>query len=216
MHAAQAKVNGGGATGLAPFELGIGVTTGPVAAALLGSEERWSTPRGRHGQSRPTPPAVGRPGRDRACEATYQALADPPPATALPPALVKGREAPVSAWRWRRRAAAVQHRHRTGTEDDDVMEARGVRKTYEAEGAPVRALRGVDVTMDDRVRGGDGAVGMRQVDPAEPGGRARHAHRGRDRRRRRVAQPTRTRTRWPACAGPTSGSCSNSSICSKA
>ncbi len=29
------------------------------------------------------------------------------------------------------------------------MEARGVRKTYEAEGAPVRALRGIDVTMDD-------------------------------------------------------------------
>src|SRR5580692_7798059 len=30
-----------------------------------------------------------------------------------------------------------------------VMEARGVRKTYEADGAPVRALRGIDVTMDD-------------------------------------------------------------------
>jgi len=30
-----------------------------------------------------------------------------------------------------------------------VMEARGVRKTYEAEGAPVRALRGVDLTMDE-------------------------------------------------------------------
>jgi putative ABC transport system ATP-binding protein len=31
----------------------------------------------------------------------------------------------------------------------DVMEARGVRKTYEADGAPVRALRGIDMTMDD-------------------------------------------------------------------
>jgi len=30
-----------------------------------------------------------------------------------------------------------------------VMEARAVRKTYEAEGAPVRALRGVDLTMDE-------------------------------------------------------------------
>ena len=29
-----------------------------------------------------------------------------------------------------------------------VMEARGLRKTYEAEGAPVRALRGVDMTME--------------------------------------------------------------------
>jgi putative ABC transport system ATP-binding protein len=30
-----------------------------------------------------------------------------------------------------------------------VMEARGVRKTYDAEAAPVRALRGVDLTMDE-------------------------------------------------------------------
>lgn len=30
-----------------------------------------------------------------------------------------------------------------------VMEARGVRKTYETEGAPVRALRGVDLAMND-------------------------------------------------------------------
>jgi putative ABC transport system ATP-binding protein len=29
-----------------------------------------------------------------------------------------------------------------------VLEARGVRKTYESEGAPVRALRGLDLTMD--------------------------------------------------------------------
>src|SRR6202453_2429846 len=29
-----------------------------------------------------------------------------------------------------------------------VMEAKGLRKTYEAEGAPVRALRGVDMTME--------------------------------------------------------------------
>jgi putative ABC transport system ATP-binding protein len=30
---------------------------------------------------------------------------------------------------------------------DDVLTVRGVRKTYEAEGAPVRALRGADLTM---------------------------------------------------------------------
>ena len=29
----------------------------------------------------------------------------------------------------------------------NVMEAHGLRKTYESEGAPVRALRGVDMTM---------------------------------------------------------------------
>jgi putative ABC transport system ATP-binding protein len=31
----------------------------------------------------------------------------------------------------------------------NVIEARGVRKTYESEGTPVRALRGLDMTMDE-------------------------------------------------------------------
>ena len=31
----------------------------------------------------------------------------------------------------------------------DVVEVRGVRKTYESEGVPVRALRGVDMTMGE-------------------------------------------------------------------
>ncbi len=31
----------------------------------------------------------------------------------------------------------------------NVIEAKGVRKTYESEGAPVRALRGLDMTMDE-------------------------------------------------------------------
>lgn len=30
-----------------------------------------------------------------------------------------------------------------------LVEIRGLRKTYEAEGSPVRALRGVDMSMDD-------------------------------------------------------------------
>ena len=34
-----------------------------------------------------------------------------------------------------------------GTGTDNVLEARGLRKTYDAEGAPVRALRGADLTM---------------------------------------------------------------------
>ena len=41
MHRAQAAVNAEWqADGRAPFGLGIGISTGPVAAALLGSEER--------------------------------------------------------------------------------------------------------------------------------------------------------------------------------
>jgi putative ABC transport system ATP-binding protein len=35
----------------------------------------------------------------------------------------------------------------TGGASDDVLVVRGVRKTYEAENAPVRALRGTDLTM---------------------------------------------------------------------
>ena len=54
-----------------------------------------------------------------------------------------------------------------------ALTVRGVRKTFEAENAPVRALRGVDLTVDGgRVRRPDGTVGLRQVDAAEPGGRA--------------------------------------------
>jgi len=39
------------------------------------------------------------PGETVLSQSTYEALVDPPPATALPPALVKGREAPVAAWK---------------------------------------------------------------------------------------------------------------------
>ena len=35
-----------------------------------------------------------------------------------------------------------------GTEDGNVLDVRGLRKTYESEGVPVRALRGVDFTME--------------------------------------------------------------------
>jgi len=101
MHAAQAKVNERWVdTGLAPFELGIGVTTGPAAAALLGSEERLEyTLVGDTVNLAQRLQQWAEPGETVLSEATYQALADPPPAHALPPALVKGREAPVSAWK---------------------------------------------------------------------------------------------------------------------
>ena len=63
-----------------------------------------------------------------------------------------------------------------------VVRVAGVRKTYESEGMPVRALRGVDLTV---ARGEFvammGPSGLRQVDPAQPGRRSRHARRGRSR-----------------------------------
>ena len=54
-----------------------------------------------------------------------------------------------------------------------------MRKTYEAEGAPVRALRGVDMTMTRRVRGHHGSVRMWQVHLVEPRRRSRRADEGR-------------------------------------
>jgi hypothetical protein len=42
----------------------------------------------------------------------------------------------------------------TTTDPGDVLTVRGVRKTYEAEGAPVRALRGADLTSCARATPG--------------------------------------------------------------
>ena len=98
-----------------------------------------------------------------------------------------------------------------------VVETRGLRKTFESEGAPVRALRGVDFTHDaGRVRRGDGAVGLRQVDAAQHRRRARHADRRRRRRSRASRSSARARTSSRSCAGATSASSSSSSTCSRA
>ena len=96
------------------------------------------------------------------------ALAEPVEATLLPEQLVKGRETPVRAWLYRP-AGSPDRPHgldrlggrrpsRTGapmsatTEvSGDVLVVEGVRKTFEAENAPVRALRGANL----RVPAGD-------------------------------------------------------------
>jgi adenylate cyclase len=86
--------------GLPAFGLGIGVSTGPVAAALLGSEERLeytvvgdtvNLAQRLQDQARPA-------GRIVLSEATYAALRAPVDAERLAPLRVKGREAPVSAY----------------------------------------------------------------------------------------------------------------------
>ena len=67
-----------------------------------------------------------------------------------------------------------------------ILTVRGVRKTFEAELAPVRALRGVDLTLAaGPVRRPDGPVGVRQVHLPRRGRRPR-------------AEPTTGRCRWPA------------------
>jgi class 3 adenylate cyclase/DNA-binding NarL/FixJ family response regulator len=86
--------------GLPAFGLGIGVSTGPVAAALLGSEERLeytvvgdtvNLAQRLEDRARPA-------GRIVLSEATYGALRTPVDAQRLAPLRVKGREAPVSAY----------------------------------------------------------------------------------------------------------------------
>lgn len=107
MHAAQAAVNASWrAEGLEPFGLGIGLSTGNVAAALLGSEERLE-----YSVVGDTVNLTQRlqqwadPGETVLSEMTYRSLPKPPECDALEPAIVKGRKAPVAAFRYPRRGA---------------------------------------------------------------------------------------------------------------
>ena len=87
--------------GLEPFGLGIGLSTGEVAAAMLGSEERLEyTVVGDVVNLAQRLQDLARPaGVTVVSGATAAALADPPPLVALPPQTVRGRDAPVVAFR---------------------------------------------------------------------------------------------------------------------
>ena len=102
MHRRQAAVDERWATeGLDAFGLGIGLSTGEVAAAMLGSEERLEyTVVGDIVNLAQRLQDLARPsGTTVLSEATVQALPDPPPVVALPAQAVKGRETPVHAFR---------------------------------------------------------------------------------------------------------------------
>ena len=101
MHRRQSEVNEGwGARGLEPFGLGIGLSTGPVAAALLGSEERVE-----YSLVGDTVNLAQRlqqwaePGQTVLSEGTWAAVGDLPGLEPIEPGQVKGRQAPVRAWR---------------------------------------------------------------------------------------------------------------------
>ena len=83
------------------FLLGIGLSTGKAAAALLGSEERLEyTLVGDTVNLAQRLQEMARPGGQTILsEATWIALTDPPPATPNPPELVKGRATPVTTYR---------------------------------------------------------------------------------------------------------------------
>jgi adenylate cyclase len=102
MHAAQRIVNTEWETeGQAPFGLGIGLSTGPIAAALLGSEERVEyTLVGDAVNLCQRLQQFAEPGQTVLSEPTWAALTTPPDgAEKLEPQLVKGRDTPVVAYR---------------------------------------------------------------------------------------------------------------------
>ena len=101
LHAAQDEVNARWvASGLAPFGLGVGLSTGTVAAALLGSDEHLE-----YSMVGDTVNLTQRlqqwaeAGQTILSDPTYRALPAPPPCEEIPPSLVKGRTTPVGAWR---------------------------------------------------------------------------------------------------------------------
>ncbi len=106
MHEAQAKVNAEWSEhGLEPFGLGIGVSTGPVAAALLGSEERIEySVVGDTVNLTQRLQQWGEPGETVLSEPTFAALPAKPDCDTLEPATVKGRAAPVAAFRFPKRS----------------------------------------------------------------------------------------------------------------
>jgi class 3 adenylate cyclase len=101
MHDAQAVVNQRWGTQRLPaFQLGIGLSTGLVAAAMLGSEERLEYSLvGDAVNLCQRLQQFAKGGETILSEPTYRALDGSVDAQALPPAQVKGRHAPVQAYR---------------------------------------------------------------------------------------------------------------------
>ncbi|MEO8696856.1 MAG: adenylate/guanylate cyclase domain-containing protein [Acidimicrobiales bacterium] len=102
MHDAQDAVNvRWQADGLPPFGLGIGLSTGEVAAALLGSDERVEyTVVGDAVNLTQRLQQFGQPGQTVLSEPTWAALTSRPSKfEQLDPEMVKGRDTPVVAYR---------------------------------------------------------------------------------------------------------------------
>ncbi len=102
MHAAQSELNAQWEPdGLRPFGLGIGVSTGLVAAALLGSEERLEySVVGDTVNLTQRLQQWAEPGETVLSEPTWSAIENTPDADPLEPAMVKGRDTPVGAYRF--------------------------------------------------------------------------------------------------------------------
>jgi class 3 adenylate cyclase len=101
MHEKQAVINSRWATeGLPAFGLGLGLSTGEAAAALLGSEERLEyTLVGDTVNLSQRLQQLAEAGETVLSEGTLTALHGAAVTTALPPQLVKGRDTPVIAYK---------------------------------------------------------------------------------------------------------------------
>jgi class 3 adenylate cyclase len=115
MHALQDEINQRWvAEGLPEFGLGIGLSTGEVAAALLGSEERLEyTLVGDTVNLSQRLQQLGSAGETVLSEATLRALSFEVDTVALDPQLVKGRDTPVQAFKLiaRYQSRIVEHDH---------------------------------------------------------------------------------------------------------
>jgi class 3 adenylate cyclase len=109
MHVLQAEINDGwAAAGLPAFGLGIGVSTGEAAAALLGSQERLEyTLVGDTVNLSQRLQQLGAAGETIISAATKLALSVPADLVALPAQLVKGRDTPIVAYKFRAASGAV-------------------------------------------------------------------------------------------------------------
>lgn len=101
MHTKQATINAAWeAAGKPPFGLGIGLSSGEAAAALLGSEERLEyTVVGDIVNLSQRLQQLGAAGDTVLSQATLSMLPTPPAVIALDPQMVKGRETPVIAFK---------------------------------------------------------------------------------------------------------------------
>jgi class 3 adenylate cyclase/DNA-binding NarL/FixJ family response regulator len=101
MHAEQRAINKRwDAEGLPPFGIGLGLSTGDTAAALLGSEERMEyTLVGDTVNLAQRLQQLAAPGETVLSDATNKALTTAVPVIALPAQLVKGRDTPVLAFK---------------------------------------------------------------------------------------------------------------------
>jgi class 3 adenylate cyclase len=119
MHFLQADINTQwAATGMPAFRLGIGLSTGPAVAALLGSAERLEyTLVGDTVNLSQRLQQLAAAGETVLSSATREALAGPPSTVELPAQLVKGRDTPIIAYKIMQSAAGTGQASPAGSRD---------------------------------------------------------------------------------------------------